>query len=60
MTLEDLGTVKDPNGKRRKVYWDPISKKVYVEYAGRKDIHATASSASEAMHKAEAWLHSNL
>ena len=54
MGLEDLGTVKSGSGKDYRVHWNASDKRVYVGYAGRTYI-GDASSANEAMNKAEAW-----
>lgn len=50
-----LGWVKSGSNKSYEVKWDPHSKEVYVSYAGWSYV-GHASSAKEAMHKAEAWL----
>jgi hypothetical protein len=50
-----IGKVKSPSGKNYEVKWNPNSKEVYISYAGWKYI-GHASSSSEAMIKAEAWL----
>jgi hypothetical protein len=52
-----LGYVK--SGKERKsceVHWDKDSKEVYVDFGGRQYV-GHASTAGEAMDKAEAFLH---
>jgi hypothetical protein len=51
-----LGTVKSGKDKPIAVHWDKPSREVYVEYAGRSYV-GQANTASEAMDKAEAWLH---
>lgn len=51
-----LGWVKSSNGKSYEVKWDQYSKEVYISYAGWSYV-GHASSAKEAIHKAEAWLH---
>jgi hypothetical protein len=57
MALTDIGKVKGgKTGKHYPVYWDASSKEVYVGYAGRSYV-GKASSAREAMHKAEAWVY---
>lgn len=57
MALTDIGKVRGgKSGKNYSVYWDSSSKDIYVGYAGRS--HAgNASSAQDAMHKAEAWVY---
>jgi hypothetical protein len=42
--------------KSVEVKWDPVSKEVYVAYAGWSYV-GKADSASHAMNKAEAWLY---
>ncbi len=57
MSTEIIGHVK--TGKTHKsvqVKWDPYDKRVYVEWAGWSRV-GEASSAGEAMHKAEAYLY---
>ena len=57
MAASVIGRMK--SGKTRKSYevkWDSYSKDVYVSYAGWSHV-GKASSASEAMNKAEAWLY---
>jgi len=52
-----IGSVK--SGKTRKLYdvkWDQSSREVYVSYAGWTSV-GKASSANEAMTKAEAYLY---
>ena len=56
MSAEVIGSVKSPKGKSYDVKWDHSSREVYVGYAGSTLI-GKASSASEAMRKAEAWLY---
>jgi hypothetical protein len=51
-----IGTVKSGSGKTYEVKWDQMSKDVYVSYAGWAHV-GKASSANEAMNKAEAWLY---
>jgi hypothetical protein len=51
-----IGTVKSGNGKTYEVKWDQMSKDVYVSWGGWAHV-GKASSASEAMNKAEAWLY---
>ena len=51
-----LGRVKaGKSGKNYEVKWDQSSKNVYVSWAGWSYV-GKASSANEAMNKAEAWL----
>ena len=57
MAATVIGSVK--SGRTNKSYdvkWDQSSKDVYVSYAGWKLV-GQASSASDAMNKAEAWLY---
>lgn len=51
-----VGYVKSGKGSKIAVHWDPHSKEVYVEYAGRSYV-GHANSVAEAMTKAEAWLY---
>ncbi|MBN1154430.1 hypothetical protein JXB12_05855 [candidate division KSB1 bacterium] len=56
MSLIEIGRVR--GGKSHKsysVFWDSSSREIYVGYAGRTFI-GKASSAQEAMHKADAWV----
>jgi hypothetical protein len=57
MAATIIGRVK--SGRTNKLYevkWDQSSKDVYVSYAGWTRV-GEASSASDAMNKAEAWLY---
>jgi hypothetical protein len=57
MSATVIGRVK--SGKTRRdieVKWDSSSRVVYVGYAGTSRV-GEASSAAEAMNKAEAWLY---
>lgn len=57
MAAEKLGSVISGKTKQTcTVYWDSYSKEVFVGWAGQTKI-GTASSAREAMNKAEAWLY---
>lgn len=51
-----IGRVKAGSGKTYEVKWDQAGKDVYVSYAGWTNV-GNASSANEAMNKAEAWLY---
>lgn len=51
-----IGQVTSGSGKSIEVKWDESSKEVYVAYAGWSYV-GKASSAAEAMRKAEAWLY---
>lgn len=51
-----IGRVKSGSGKSYEVKWDSSSKDVYVSWAGWSLV-GKASSAGEAMQKAEAWLY---
>jgi hypothetical protein len=56
MAAEIIGRVQSGKGKSYEVKWDHLTKDIYVSYAGWS--HAgTASSAGDAMRKAEAWLY---
>jgi hypothetical protein len=52
-----LGSVKSGTEKSFQVSWDESSKEGYVSYVGCTKV-GTASSAGDAMKKAEAWLYS--
>lgn len=56
MSATVIGRVKSGKGKSYEVKWNPSSKDVYVAYAGWTSV-GTASSAGDAMRKAEAWLY---
>lgn len=57
MAAQILGRVKSKKTfKSFEVKWDSYDRNVYVSYAGWTKI-GLASSASEAMNKAEAWLY---
>lgn len=56
MASQEIGRVKSGSGKYYKVYWNAASRDVYIGYAGRTGI-GKATSANEAMNKAEAWLY---
>ncbi len=56
MAATVIGRVKSGKGKSYEVKWDQYSKDVYVSYAGWSKV-GKASSANEAMNKAEAWLY---
>ncbi len=57
MAAEVIGRVKGGStGKSYEVKWDPHGKEVYVAYAGWTGC-GQASSAGEAMRKAEAWVY---
>lgn len=56
MTANIIGRVTSGSGKSYEVKWDPVGKDVYVSWGGWKHI-GKASSVSEAMRKAEAWLY---
>ena len=56
MAATIIGRVKSGSGKSYQVKWDQNDKNVYVSYAGWTKI-GQASSANEAMNKAEAWLY---
>ena len=54
MAETKLGRVKGPSGKSFEVKWDQSGKVVYVNNYGWTNV-GKASSAGEAMTKAEAW-----
>ncbi len=56
MAAEAIGTVTSGSGKRCEVRWDHRSGDVYVSYAGWAHC-GKASSAGDAMRRAEAWLY---
>lgn len=51
-----IGKVKSGSGKTYEVKWDQSNKDVYVCYGGWTSV-GNASSANEAMNRAEAWLY---
>ena len=56
MSASVIGRVKSGNEKSYEVKWDQSSRDIYVSYAGWTHV-GKASSANEAMNKAEAWLY---
>ncbi len=56
MAATVIGSVKSGKGKSYEVKWDQENRDVYVAYAGWSHV-GKASSAREAMNKAEAWLY---
>lgn len=56
MSATVIGRVKSGKGKSYEVKWDQLSRDVYVSYAGWAHV-GKASSAGDAMNKAEAWLY---
>jgi hypothetical protein len=56
MAASVIGKVKSGKGNSYDVKWDQGSKDVYVSWGGWSHI-GTASSARDAMNKAEAWLY---
>ena len=56
MSAQIIGKVKSGKGTSYEVKWNPATKDVYVGYAGWTHV-GKASSASEAMHKAEGYLY---
>ena len=56
MAVTIIGKVKSGSGKNYEVKWNESTKDVYVSYAGWAYV-GKASSVSEAMKKAEAWLY---
>lgn len=55
MSAQELGWTKSGRGKSFKVKWNPQDRNVYVSYAGWTKV-GQASSAGDAMRRAEAWL----
>lgn len=51
-----IGRVRSASGKPFEVAWSPSDRKVYVSWAGWTYV-GEASSAGDAMRKAEAWLY---
>ena len=51
-----IGKVKSGKGKTYEVKWNQMSRDVYVSWGGWSKV-GKASSANEAMNKAEAWLY---
>ena len=56
MSASVIGEVRSRSGKPYEVKWDELSKDIYVSWAGWSHV-GRASSAREAMTKAEAWLY---
>lgn len=56
MSATVIGRVKSGSSKSYEVKWDSYSNDVYVSYAGWSRV-GKASSAGDAMKKAEAWLY---
>ena len=56
MAAQVIGSVKSGSNKTYQVKWDPSSKDAYVSYAGWSSC-GKASSAGEAMNKAEAYVY---
>jgi hypothetical protein len=56
MAATVIGRVKSGKGSSYEVKWDQISRDAYVAYAGWTNV-GKASSANEAMNKAEAYLY---
>jgi len=51
-----IGRVKSGKGKSYEVKWNQSDRNVYVSWGGWSKV-GKASSANEAMNKAEAWLY---
>ena len=51
-----IGRVKSGKGKSYEVKWNQSNRDVYVSWGGWTSV-GKASSANEAMNKAEAWLY---
>ncbi len=56
MAATVIGRVKAGSGKSYEVKWDQSGRDIYVAYAGWSHV-GKASSANEAMNKAEAYLY---
>ncbi|MFX0132599.1 MAG: hypothetical protein ACFFDN_03015 [Candidatus Hodarchaeota archaeon] len=56
MAATIIGRVKAGSGKSYEVKWNQSDRNVYVSYAGWTNV-GKASSANEAVNKAEAWLY---
>ena len=56
MAAAVIGSVKSGSGKNYEVKWDESGREVYVSYSGWAKV-GSASSAGDAMRKAEAWLY---
>ncbi len=56
MSATIIGRVKSGSRKSYEVKWDQAKRDVYVSYAGWTKV-GQASSAGDAMNKAEAWLY---
>ncbi len=56
MAATVIGRVRSGSEESYEVKWDSLSKDVYVSYAGWSHV-GKASSAGDAMRKAEAWLY---
>ena len=56
MVATVIGRVKSGSGKSYEVKWDQSGRDIYVAYAGWSHV-GKASSANEAMNKAEAYLY---
>jgi len=57
MSAQLIGKVKSPKDyKTYEVKWNPYDRNVYISYAGWTKV-GQASSASQAMMMAEAWLY---
>jgi len=56
MSATIIGRVKSGSGKSYEVKWDQLSRDVYVSFSGWSHV-GKATSAREAMNKAEAWLY---
>lgn len=56
MSASFIGRVRSGSGKSCEVKWDQTNRDVYVAYAGWSYV-GKASSANEAMNKAEAYLY---
>jgi hypothetical protein len=54
-----IGRIKARDGKTYDVMWEPPGGEVYVSYAGVTRV-GTASTATEAVRKAEAWLETKI
>ena len=56
MSATIIGRAKSGSGKSHEAKWNQSSRDIYVSYAGWNYV-GKASTANEAMNKAEAWLY---
>lgn len=56
MSAQKIGSVKAGSGKAYEVKWDSVTGDTYVSWGGWTSV-GRASSAGDAMRKAEAWVY---